>query len=239
MGFTDLRVVAPRDPGYRRHPDAVALATSSADVLEASRDYPDLLSALEGVGLAFALSGYSREFGPPLEDLRTSVARAAAWFGSGCAAPGAKAAFVFGTERSGLTNAQMDLCGACTAIVANPASTSLNLAQAVQITAYEMQLALLSGHEHELYAWQDRFGGAVTAPPAAIEGFFRHWEQAMIACGALDPAEPKNLMGMTRRLIARAGLTQSEVDLLRGICAAVIRSKRDRAGSKKPAPPRS
>ncbi len=54
----------------------------------------------------------------------------------------------------------------------------------------------------------------------------------MTACGALNPDEPKNLMAMSRRLFARSGLTQREVDLLRGICAAVIRSKKDRIGSK-------
>ena len=68
----------------------------------------------------------------------------------------------------------------------------------------------------------------------AVEGFYRHWEEAMTACGVHDPAKPKNLMSITRRLFSRANLTQTEIDLLRGICAAVIRPKRDRAGSKKP-----
>ena len=54
----------------------------------------------------------------------------------------------------------------------------------------------------------------------------------MIACGALNPEEPKNLMAMTRRFIARAGLTQNDVDMLRGVCAAIIRPKADRVGGK-------
>ena len=79
--------------------------------------------------------------------------------------------------------------------------------------------------------------GASKEAPAtneAVEGFYRHWEEAMTACGVHDPAKPKNLMSITRRLFSRANLTQTEIDLLRGICAAVIRPKRDRAGSKKP-----
>ena len=129
----------------------------------------------------------------------------------------------------------MALCQFCSAIAANPDSPSLNLAQAVQITAYEMHTALLADthHDGELYSWQSRFESDRAAPVPAIEGFFRHWEEAMTACGALDPEEPKNLMGMTRRLFSRSGLTQREVDMLRGICAAIIRSKKDRIGSKK------
>ena len=122
----------------------------------------------------------------------------------------------------------------CAAIAADPASPSLNLAQAVQITAYEMHMALMAaeGHEGELYDWQSRFEHEQPASVEAVEGFFRHWEEAMTACGVHDPANPKFLMPITRRLFGRSGLTQTEIDLLRGICAAIIRPKRERKGSK-------
>ena len=232
MGFTDLRVVNPRIADYKNDEQAVALATSSIDVLQNCRTHASLLEALKGVNQAFALSGYNREFGPPIEDLRTSVNRAAAWLALPQEESGGDVAFVFGTERSGLTNEQMDLCQTCTAIIANPQSPSLNVAQAVQITAYEMQLALLGDYANELYAWQTRFEQKPAASVEALEGFFGHWEKAMIACGALNPEEPKNLMAMTRRFIARAGLTQNDVDMLRGVCSAIIRPKADRIGSK-------
>ena len=232
MGFYDLRVVNPRIMDYKSDMEAVALATSSVDVLNAAKTHMTLEDALEGVTLACALSGYSREFGPPIENVHESVERAALRLEDDA---GGDVAFVFGTERSGLTNEQMALCQFCSAIAANPDSPSLNLAQAVQITAYEMHTALLADthHDGELYSWQSRFESDRAAPVPAIEGFFRHWEEAMTACGALDPEEPKNLMGMTRRLFSRSGLTQREVDMLRGICAAIIRSKKDRIGSKK------
>lgn len=233
MGFTDLRVVNPRVADYKADKEAIALATSSVDVLQNCRTHATLLEALEGVNQAFALSGYNREFGPPIEDLRTSVNRAAAWLALPEEHTQGDVAFVFGTERSGLTNEQMDLCQTCTAIIANPESPSLNVAQAVQITAYEMQLALMGEHSKELYAWQTRFDQKPAASVEALEGFFGHWEKAMIGCGALDPEEPKNLMAMTRRLFARSGLTQNEVDMLRGICAAIIRPKKERIGSKR------
>ena len=230
MGFRDLWVVNPRVSGYRDDPDAIALSTSSVDVLRASRSVATLEEALTGVRFAWALSGYDREFGPPIEDLRGAASRAADFL---AAEPG-DIAFVFGTERSGLTNEQICMCQAVAAIPADPASPSLNLAQAVQVTAYEMHMTLLSkkGDGHALYDWERRFSGEPPATVEALEGFFAHWEQAMIACGALNPAEPKFLMPMTRRMVARSGLTMPEVDLLRGICAAVICPREARAGRK-------
>lgn len=97
-----------------------------------------------------------------------------------------------------------------------------------------MHMALMAaeGHEGELYDWQSRFEHEQPASVEAVEGFFRHWEEAMTACGVHDPANPKFLMPITRRLFGRSGLTQTEIDLLRGICAAIIRPKRERKGSK-------
>lgn len=230
MGFRDLRVVAPREPGYRTHEEAVAYATSSVDVLEASRMHDTLAEALEGVTFAWALTGYDREFGPPMSPLRPAAERSVAWLDE----MEGDIAFVFGTERSGMTNEEVMLCQGCAAIAADPASPSLNLAQAVQITAYEMHMALMAaeGHEGELYDWQSRFEHEQPASVEAVEGFFRHWEEAMTTCGVHDPANPKFLMPITRRLFGRSGLTQTEIDLLRGICAAIIRPKRERKGSK-------
>lgn len=232
MGFTDLRVVAPVDADYRKHPDAIAFSTSSVDVLQSSRDYPTLEAALTDVALPFAMTGYSRRFGPQLETMRQSADRAAVWADENT---GPGIAFVFGCERSGLTNEEVGLCRFATAIPANPLSQSLNLAQAVQIAAYEMHMALLArAHAAGLYRWQERFEKDPAASAAAIEGLMRHWEQAVIACGAHKPEEPKNLMQMSRSIFSRALLTQSEVDLLRGICAAIICPRHLRAGRKKP-----
>lgn len=231
MGFRDLRVVAPRDLGYKTHEEAIAYATSSIDVLERSEVHATLAEALEGVTFAWAMTGYDREFGPAMSPLRQAAGKSEAWLEQ---MPG-DLAFVFGTERSGLTNEEVMLCQGCAAIPADPASPSLNLAQAVQLAAYEMQMALLDAKEGKgvLYDWQGRFDHEAPASNEAIEGFFKHWEAAMTACGVHDPEHPKFLMPITRRLFGRTGLTQTEIDLLRGICAAIIRPKRDRAGSKK------
>lgn len=230
MGFHDLRVVNPREANYRTHEEAVAYATSSVDVLEASRSYTSLTEALEGVTYAWALTGYDREFGPALTPLREASVASRNWLEQ----EEGDIAFVFGTERSGLTNEEVMLCQGCIAISCNPESPSLNLAQAVQITAYEMHMTLLEEKGQKLYDWQSRFSREAPASVEAIEGFYEHWEKAMIACGVHNPENPKFLMPMTRQLFGRSGLTQTEIDLLRGICSAIICPKRERAGRKKP-----
>ena len=77
MGFSRLVVVQPRHPDYREQPDAVALATGAADVLAASVSFATLTEALSGVRTAFAMTGYDRQFGPPLSDLRSCAEEAA------------------------------------------------------------------------------------------------------------------------------------------------------------------
>jgi tRNA/rRNA methyltransferase len=227
MGFARLVVVRPRHADFRDHADAVALSTGALDVLRSSASFDTLAAALADVRTAWAMTGYDREFGPPLDDLRSCADAAARRAGEG-----EEVAFVFGTERSGLQNDDVARCQACCAIPANPAFSSLNLAQAVQVAAYECQLALRGSVG--VQGGQRRFGAE--EPPAAgeaLEGFYAHFERALVTVGALDPDEPKRLMPRLRRLLNRARPTQTEIDLLRGVTAAIIESRADRAGRKR------
>lgn len=231
MGFSRLVVVKPKDPDYRSDPDAVALATGAADVLAASTCSEDLPAALAGVRLAVAMTGYDREFASPLRDLRSAATEAAAQLAT--IAQG-DLAFVFGTERSGLSNADVLRCQWCAAIPADPHFASLNLAQSVQVTAYECQLALRG--TAAIHSGQLRFDNdELPAGVEALEKLYEHFEQAATAIGFHDPDEPKTLMVRVRRLLNRARPTQTEVDLLRGVLAAVIESRADRAGRKRDA----
>jgi tRNA/rRNA methyltransferase len=228
MGFAQLAVVRPKNAAYRTDPDAVALATGAADVLASSARFENLLDALGGVQLAIAMTGYDREFGPPLRDLRSAALDAA---GQLMTVPDRDLAFVFGTERSGLSNADVLTCQWCAAIPADPDFASLNLAQSVQVAAYECQLALHG--ESAIHSRQLRFDD--DEPPAgveALEKLYMHFEEAATAVGFHDPAEPKTLMVRLRRLFNRARPTQTEIDLLRGVLAAVIQSRVERAGRK-------
>lgn len=226
MGFARLAVVAPREPGFKSHAEAVAFAAGAADVLHAATVHADLVDALRGVHFAAAMTGYSRQFGPRLMDLRSAAAQTRALLDAG-GAPGAEVAFVFGTERSGLANEDVERCHVCCAIPADPAHPSLNLAQAVQVAAYECRLAL-----HETVAPHDRFAAELPATVEATEGMLAHLERALTALGYHDPGEPKHLMARLRRLFARARPTQSEIDILRGVCAAIEQRKEERRGRK-------
>ena len=229
MGFQRLVIVNPRLPGYRDHPESVALATGGLDVLLASESCSTLAQALTGVTTAFAMTGYDREFGPPMLDLRRATLLTAQTV---TARADGDIAFVFGTERDGLLNEDVERCQFCCAIPANAEFSSLNLAQAVQVTAYECQLALRG--ETNIQPEQTRFSD--DEPPAsvdALEGLYAHLEEALVAIGYLDPAEPKRLMPRLRRLFNRARPTQTELDVLRGISAAIIESRSERIGRKR------
>jgi tRNA/rRNA methyltransferase len=227
MGFARLVVVKPRVTDFRNDPEAVALSVGAIDVLVAAQSHAALDLALGGVSRAYAMTGYTREFGPPLIDLRAACGEAGAHLsGDGIER---EVAFVFGTERSGLTNEEVARCQGSCAIPADPAHGSLNLAQAVQVAAYEMRLALGADPP------ASRFAAEPSAGVEALEGLYAHLEQALIALGYLDPQVPGKLMSRVRRLLARAYPTASEVDILRGICAAIIQRKTERAGSKSPA----
>jgi tRNA/rRNA methyltransferase len=222
MGFGTLCVVDPHEPDYRVASEAVALAANAVAVLQDSRSHSTLIEALEGVTLAFAMTGYPREFGPPHRPLREAALQAADWL----IQERGPVAFVFGTERSGLTNQQVLSCHYSCAIPADAQLGSLNLAQAVQVSAYEMRCALGS-----LPGLRER-APAGGAPVEMIERMFMALEQALTAIGFHDPQVPKNSMARLRSLFARAGLTSSEAELLMGICAAIVEPKRLRAGRK-------
>jgi tRNA/rRNA methyltransferase len=238
MGFAHLVIVNPAMGDFRRQPDAIALAARAQDVLVAAQECADLRAALAGVGRAYAMTGYTREFGPPLVDLRGACEDARVFLGATGQADAmgetnatdtqGDVAFVFGTERSGLTNDEVALCQLSCAIPADPVRASLNLAQAVQVTAYELRLALAPDKP------ASRFEADAPAGVEALEGMYGHLEQALVAMGYLDPEVPRKLLARLRRMLARAHPTAAEVDIVRGICAAIIQPKAQRIGSKSP-----
>jgi tRNA/rRNA methyltransferase len=236
MGFDRLCVVAPRDPQFRTAPEAVALAAGAGDVLAQVPVYGSLAEALGGVQLAFATTGYAREFGAQPLEVRAAARECAAVM----AAPDAQVAFVFGPERTGLSNDDVQRCHQCCSIPADPLRGSLNLSQAAQVVAYETRRELLAAAgAHDVSApRRDHSQGAPRPddPPASVEqteAMFEHLGQGLVAVGYLDPEEPKHLLARLRRLLLRARPTVTEVDILRGIASAMVLPRRLRAGGKK------
>ncbi len=219
MGFSELVLVNPRDPQALQDPEAIALASGATDVLAGARIVGSLGEALVGCNFSVALSARLREFSPPLFEPRALAEQMAA-------DAGLRAALVFGNERFGLSNEQVEKCSALVTVPANPAYSSLNLSQAVQVLAYECRMAAVSGK-----AAQPAIGfRGEPAGTEQIEGMFRHLEQALVEIDFLDPQNPKKLMPRLRRLFARTGLEVEEVNILRGIATQLI-EKRKRRGS--------
>jgi tRNA/rRNA methyltransferase len=214
MGFSDLVLVAPRFADVLIQEETVAMASGAADILVRARVVGTLAEALEGVTFACATAMTPRDFGPPTHaprDLFETLAGSAHRVG-----------FVFGSERFGMSNDDVYRCHACVSIPTHPDYGSLNLAQAVQLLAYD---------------WRQAVGGFGVAPrtapqehadAAAVQGLLDHWQEALVTVGFLDPAAPKKLMPRLNQLFNRAQLTADEVHILRGIARAM----------QKPQPPR-
>lgn len=215
MGFSELVLVNPRFADAPRQEEAVAFASGALDILEQIRIVGSIEEALDGCNFAAALSARLREFSPPVVTPRSLTAQLVADVGL-------RAALVFGSERYGLSNNVVEKCNALISIPANPEYSSLNLAQAVQILAYEARLAELGG---DLMAKGVGFQGEV-ASLSQIDGMYAHLEEALIAIGFLDPYNPKKLMPRLKRLFSRTQLETEEVNILRGIAYHILRKPR-------------
>ncbi|VVE01130.1 RNA methyltransferase [Pandoraea iniqua] len=239
MGFGQLVLAAPRfGADVLRDPEAIALASGADDVLANARVVADLDAALEGVSWAVALSARTREYGPPNAEPRESAALAVQHAGQGEAV-----AFIFGSERTGLSNTDVERCNALVHIPANPVYSSLNLSQAVQLIAYEVRMACLGVERGgaAANAVAALAAGAVNASVNAsanagaphdhlatrddVEGMLAHLERALVDLDYLDPDNPKKLMTRLRRLFAKSHLEREEVNILRGISKHILERK--------------
>jgi tRNA/rRNA methyltransferase len=215
MGFSDLVLVAPRYSNVKAKADAISLASGALDVLNGARVVDTLAEALDGVTYACATAMTPRDFGPPTHAPRELFAT--------LVGQPHRVAFVFGSERYGMTNDDVYLCHACLSIPTAPGYGSLNLAQAVQLIAYDWRQAL-GGFEVV-----SRTADPVLADAVAVQGALDHWQRVLIDNGFLNPQAPQKLMPRLRQLLNRAQLTQEEVHILRGIARAA--SIQGRSGS--------
>lgn len=209
MGFSDLVLVAPRHADVLVQEDTVALASGAADILVRARVVATLAEALEGVSHACATAMTPRDFGP-----KTFAPRA---LFPELAAGRERVGFVFGSERYGLSNEDVYRCHSCLSIPTPADYGSLNLAQAVQLIAYDWRQALGG------YPVTPRTPDPALADAAAVQGVLDHWQRALVHIGHLDPAAPKKLLPRVNQLLNRAQLTEEEVHLLRGIATSMLK----------------
>ena len=207
MGFSELVLGAPRWLDVLQREEAIAMASGATDVLAGARVVATLSEALAGVTWVGATAMTPRDFGPPTFAPREAFA--------GLVDSGHRVAFVFGSERFGLSNDDLYTCHACISIPTDPRYGSLNLAQAVQLIAYDWRQALGG------FPVEARADAGVLADAVAVRGLVAHWQQALTAIGFLDPAAPRKLVSRLHRLANRAALTVEEVQILRGIARAM------------------
>ena len=229
MGFSELVLVNPRYPDVLSHEDAIAFSSGATEVLSTARIVNSLEKALEGCNFSVALSARLREFSPPRYEPRSLASHLQS-------TNSLRAAVVFGSERFGLSNEQVEKCQAIVSVSTDAEYGSLNLAQAVQIVAYECRMAgLASPIESGGLASPIESGGldkggftGELATNEQIEGMFVHLEQALIEIEFLDQHNPKKLMSRLRRLFARTSLETEEVNILRGIANQLLHHRKRR-----------
>ncbi|HYW04543.1 MAG TPA: RNA methyltransferase [Gammaproteobacteria bacterium] len=207
MGLRDLCLVRP---GRFPDPEAAVRATGADDVLDGASLYDSLDRAVADCHLVMGTTARSRRVAAEVCDAREGAREAVR-------CPG-RVALVFGRERSGLTNGELDRCHLMLTIPTDPGYSSLNLGAAVQVLCYEVMMA---HREH----------GPVPAPPASAPGseparaaelahFYDHLEEVLVETGFLDPQRPGQVMRRLRRLFGRARPTGREVQILRGFLSA-------------------
>ncbi len=214
MGLRDLALVRPK---YFPHDDATARASGAEDLLQEALVCEHLSEALADCTWVAGTSARSRSIGWPSMTPRQCAERMREESKAG------KPAIVFGPEKSGLTNEDLDRCHTLLTIPTNPEFSSLNLAMAVQVATYELRVASMDAEEPPDTGHDEH---VPLATGEELEHFYTHLERVATDVRFLDPENPRHLMRRLRRLFSRAMPDQNEVNILRGILAAIERGSR-------------
>lgn len=208
MGFSRLILVKPRISNVLKQEAAIKFASNALDILENTQIVDSIEEAIKDCNFTGALTSRSRELAPPIMNAREVATHIAL-------NPQLKPALIFGSEKYGLPNEVVEKCHALINISANPDYASLNLAQAVQILAYECRMSLLNPKTNVPSATK---GASIEQ----IDGMISHLEEALVAIDFLDEENPRKLMPRLRRLFARGQIEVDEVNILRGIAKQIL-----------------
>ncbi len=204
MCLDELALVAPREFPTE---ECMARASGADDILHEASVHQCLDEAVSDCALVIGASARLRSVSWPQLDPRECAELAVQRAGSD------KVALVFGRERTGLTNAELERCNYLVNIPANPDYSSLNLGMAVQVISYELMMQ--SGQKTQSPVEMRELAGA-----AEMQGLFDHLEQALEDIGFLDPRKSDKLMRRLKRLFYRAEPDMDEIKILRGILSA-------------------
>lgn len=213
MGLSQLYLVEPK---AFPHPDALSMAVGAKNLLEQAIVVDKLEQALEGCHLVFGTTARSRKLRHQIVDPNEAAIRCAK------ISTQVKVAFVFGRERTGLSNEEIEQCEVLINIPTDPNFSSLNIASAVQIISYELIRA------HQALEQQNNDGIHQTlhkkptmASHNEIENFFNHLQSSIESIGFLDRKCSPQIMPKLKNIYHRCQLEKSEVNMLRGILTAI------------------
>jgi tRNA (cytidine32/uridine32-2'-O)-methyltransferase len=206
MGLLDLYLVAPKQ---FPHPKAYEMASNAGDVLDNATVVESLDEAISDCTLVVGTSARSRVIPWPVLTPKALAEKVQVEASTN------QIAILFGCEQTGLTNDELQRCHYHIQIPANPHYSSLNLAAAVQIIAYELFVARAAAPSQE-EDWEFRFATA-----DEMEKFFVHLQEVLVEVDFLKLSAPRKLMTRLRRLFLRARVDVNEMNILRGVLTAV------------------
>jgi len=214
MGFFDLRLV---DCCSHLTKDALARASGADAVLHQAVRHDTLDEAVADCQSVIGTSARDRHLAVPVMAAR-DVAQELVVEARQADKP-IRAAMVFGRERSGLSNEEMDRCTRLLRIPCNPDFSSLNLGAAVQVVSYECAQAMGSVSVVSSSNSDDAHH-EISASGEAMQHFYDHLNRVMVNTGFLDPENPKQLMRRIRRYFERNRPSEKEINIFRGILSA-------------------
>ncbi|MCL9651381.1 tRNA (cytosine(32)/uridine(32)-2'-O)-methyltransferase TrmJ [Pantoea agglomerans] len=217
MGLTNLYLV---NPLVKPDSQAISLAAGASDVIGDAKIVDSLDEAIAGCSLVVGTSARSRSLPWPMLDARECGVKSVE------ESQQAPVALVFGRERVGLTNDELQKCHYHVAIQANPEYSSLNLAMAVQIIAYEVRMAWLQAQEQA--SPPPQYEESPYPLVDDLERFYQHMEQMMLNSGFIREANPGQVMSKLRRLYTRARPERDELNILRGMLSSFEKRKNDK-----------
>jgi tRNA/rRNA methyltransferase len=200
MGFDDLRLVAP---GTLNQREAVAMAVHADDVLATAKTYPDLAAALADCSITVGTTSRRGGYRSAAQPLRDAAVELGALSGSN------RIAVIFGREDRGLTNRELKLCHRLITIPTAPEYTSLNLAQAVVVVAYELMIA--SNASAATSTTLEFVSASIS------DAMLARMADALVSIGFIDEQNPDHIMFALREIFGRSGLTPREVEILNGM----------------------
>jgi tRNA/rRNA methyltransferase len=216
FGLTELRLINPKANWLNQ--DARSLAADADLVLDAAQTFPTTQAAIADLHQVYAATARPRDM---IKDVVTP--KAAAIEVNRYLKDNVRVGVLFGSEKCGLDNEEIALCQKIITIPLNPSFSSINLAQAVILVAYEVfQQAGQILPADPLWDRDDQ-----PASKAEMMGFYEHLESALTQAGYFKVAAKRPIMQRNlRNLFSRVPLTDQEVRTLRGVVAALVQPRK-------------